>query len=150
MTDIELVELSKQPILAIRTRTSLEDLPKVISASYSKLMAYMDELGEPPTFAPFTAYYNQDLRDLEVEMGFPVAKILPDKDEIHSSFIPAGKAATCMHEGPYSEMKMTYRDLFIWADKNGYEPVGVFYEYYFSKPEVPENAHVTKIVMPLK
>ncbi len=38
-----------------------------------------------------------------------------------------------------------------WTKEQGYEPAGIFYEYYFNSPaEVPETELLTRIVMPLK
>jgi len=53
--EIELVEQKAQPILSIRTRTSIDKLPDVIGSSYHKIAAYMEELGEKPADVPFTA-----------------------------------------------------------------------------------------------
>lgn len=148
---IELSEQEAQPVLSIRTRTALENLPNVIGESYGKIMQYLDELGEQPADAPFTAYYNLDMQDLNVEMGFPVAKLLPEKGEIESGEIPQGKYVSYMYKGAYSQMEQTYNEVFKWIEEKGYEQKGVYYEYYFNSPcEVPESELLTKIVIPLK
>ena len=72
--EINLKELKSQPVLYIKTRTSLNKLPKVIGESYMKIVNYMQSLGEQPTGLPYTAYYNLDMQDMDVEMGFPVSK----------------------------------------------------------------------------
>lgn len=151
MCKIELNQLNAQPVLAIRTKANLEGLPKIIGECYMKIIAYLDELGEQPADCPYTAYYNLDMENLDVEMGFPVAKTLPGKGEIKSEEIPRGKAATCMYKGPYAGMEEPYNAMFKWIEENGYEATGVYYEYYYNSPdEVPESELLTKIVMPLK
>jgi len=42
----------------------------------------LNELGEKPLEAAFAAYYNMDMENLDVEMGFPVAKPLAGRGEI--------------------------------------------------------------------
>ncbi len=149
--DLKCEETNAQPVLSIRTKTSLENLPQTIGESYGKIMEYMAQLGEQPADAPFTAYYNLDMQDLDVEMGFPVSKPFPGKGEIAPGEIPRGKAVTCMYKGPYSQMEEPYNDIFKWISEQDAEPTGVYYEYYYNSPaDVPESELLTKIVIPLK
>jgi effector-binding domain-containing protein len=114
-------------------------------------MAYMSKLGEQPADAPFTAYYNMDMQNLDVEMGFPVTKQYAAKGEVISRAIPAGRYVSCTYKGPYSSMEAPYNEMFKWIADNGYEQAGVYYEYYYNKPgDVPESELLTKIVMPIK
>ena len=66
----------------------MQDLREVLGKSYGSIMAYLMELGEQPVDAPFTAYYNMDMQNLDVEIGFPVGKALPGRGEIQASTIP--------------------------------------------------------------
>lgn len=148
---IELIEQKAQPVLTIRTRTSLAELSKTIGETYGEIMQYLTELREQPADAPYTAYYNLDMNDLDVEMGFPVAKQLPEKGRIKPGEIPQGKCAACLYKGSYSQMEQVYGEIYKWMDQNSYEPRGVYYEYYYNSPnEVPENELLTKIVIPIK
>ncbi|MCG9967301.1 GyrI-like domain-containing protein [Pelotomaculum terephthalicicum JT] len=148
---IELNEQKSQPVLLIRTRTAVENLPKVIGESYGKIMRYLAELGEQPTDAPYTAYYNLDMKDLDVEMGFPVAKSLSEKGDVKSGEIPQGKYVSAMHKGTYSQMEQPYNEMFKWMEEKGYEPKGVYYEFYFNSPnDVPESELLTRIAIPVK
>lgn len=148
---LQLSEQEAQPVLSIRTRTVLEKLPQVIGEAYGEIMQYLTEIGEQPANAPYTAYFNLDMQDLAVEMGFPVAKPLPAKGAIQSGEVPQGKYVSCMYKGPYSQMEEPYNELFKWIEQNGYEPKGVYYEYYYNAPnEVPESELMTKIAIALK
>lgn len=150
MLTIELSEEKVQPVITIRTTTKLELLPQVIGESYMKIMAYLEELGEKPAFAPFTAYHNLDMQNLDVEMGFPVARLLPEKGDIKARELPPGKVVSSMYKGPYSGMEQPYNQMAEWIEANGYTPTGISYEYYFNSPqEVPESELLTKIVMPV-
>lgn len=148
---IELSEQKAQPVLSIRTRTAVENLPQAIGQAYGEIMRYMGELGEQPADIPYTAYYNLDMQDLDVEMGFPVAKPLPARGEIKSGEIPRGKYVSCMYKGAYSQMEEPYNEMFKWIEENDYEQKGVYYEFYYNSPnEVPESELLTKIVIALK
>ena len=104
----EIKEMPAQPALAIRTRTNMQNLPQTIGESFGKVINYLGQMGEQPACAPYVGYYNMDMNDLDVEMGFPVAKELPGKGEITASQLPGGKMGTCLYTGPYTEMPVAY------------------------------------------
>jgi effector-binding domain-containing protein len=146
----ELIERSAQPTLSIRTRTNVEKLPQVFGDAYGKIIQYMGELGETPGGAPYAAYYNMDMQNLDVEIGFPVLSALPGKGEVQAGLIPAGKAATCMHIGPYPEIASAYTDLSTWITAQNLRPSGVAYEFYLNDPEHTPPAELqTLILFPL-
>ncbi len=147
----QLNELKEQPVLSVRTRTPVANLPQEIGKAYGAIAAYLEELGEAPADAPFTAYYNMDMDDLDVAMGFPVSKPLPSRDNIKATVIPEGKQASCMYKGAYTQIGSAYEALSGWVAAQGLEPIGISYEYYFNAPgEVPDDELLTKIVFLLK
>ena len=146
----EVIETAAQPVLSVRTVTSVGNLPQELGKAYNSIIAYLGEQGEQPSDAAFAAYYNMDMEKLEVEMGFPVAKELAGKGEINASQVPAGKKATCMYQGAYQEMGPTYEAMAKWMKDNGHRPTGVVYEFYYNSPmEVSESELLTKIVFVL-
>jgi effector-binding domain-containing protein len=147
------INLEQQPaqmVLYIRKHTSMDKLPTTIGERYMQIMGYLQELGEQPAGVPYTAYHNLDMQDMDVEMGFPVAKQLPPKGDIKAREIAAGSAVSVMYKGPYSAMEATYNEIFKWLAEKGRRAQGVYYEYYFNSPQtVPESELLTKIVIPL-
>ena len=116
---------------------------------YGEIVQYLEELGEQPIGPPFGAYYNMDMEDLDIELGFPVGRELPGRAHIQAGEIPGGQVATCLHIGPYSEMEPAYAALTEWIKDNGYEATGVVYELYLNNPDETPPAQ-TQIVFPLK
>ncbi len=146
----ELVEQPAQPIVSIRTRTPVGDMPQVLGNAFGLLMGYFGQQNEYPAGAPFVAYYNMDMQDLDIAIGFPVVRPLPDVGEVHGGEIPAGKAAVCLHEGSYQLIGAAYEALSAWMAEKGYTPTGLVYEYYLNDPEeTPEDELLTRIVFPL-
>ena len=138
-------------VLSIRTRTSVKDLPQTLREGYGAIAEYLDEVGEKPVGPPFTAYFNMDMDDLDVEIGFPVSREFPGRDDITAGEIPGGKFAACFYTGPYSEIKLAYTALAEWMKDNGYEPTGVAYEMYLDDPgQTPPQELRTQIMFPLK
>jgi effector-binding domain-containing protein len=147
----EIKEMPAQPALAIRTRTSVQNLPQTIGECYGKVMGYLGQMGEQPACAPYVGYYNMDMNDLDVEMGFPVAKALPGKGDIIASQLPGGKMGTCLYTGPYTEMPVAYDALKKLLDEKGLDPTGIVYEVYYNSPaEVRPEELQTLIMFPLK
>jgi effector-binding domain-containing protein len=149
--ECEVKEQPAQTVLSIRARTSVEDLPQALGQAYQAIAQYLRELGEQAVGPPFAAYYNLDMQDLDVEMGFPVSREFSSKDNIEAGEIPGGKVATYLYTGPYSEMEPAYTALSQWMQDNGYEPTGVVYEMYLDDPgQTPPQQWRTQIVFLLK
>ncbi len=147
----ELLEVSPQPTHSIRTTTTLKNLPQELGKAYAAIGQYLDQLGEQPTGASYAAYFSWGGEDFEVEIGFPVSKPLPGRDEINATEIPGGKLARCLYTGPYRKIEPAYNALNEWVKEHGYESTGVAYEFYLNDPgEVPEQDLQTQIVFPLK
>ncbi|MGE5629952.1 MAG: GyrI-like domain-containing protein [Caulobacteraceae bacterium] len=148
---VKLKEREVQPVLSIRKTTSVGKLPQEIGNAYNSIIKYLNELGEQPVEAAFTAYYNMDMEHLDVEMGFPVAKKLEGKGDIKTSELPAGKYAECMYKGPYADMVPVYDAMNKWIEEKGLAASGIAYEFYYNSPaDVPESELLTKVMFPLK
>ena len=147
----EIKDQNAQPTLSIRERTPIDGLPQLLGESYGKIAGYLAELGEQPAGAPFAAYYNMDMQDLDVEIGFSVTKPLDGKGDIQASEVPGGKLAIAMHVGRYGDIAPAYDALTQFVKENGYEPTGVSYEFYLNNPEeTPQKLLQTQILFPLK
>lgn len=139
-----------RPALSIRTRTPVTQLPQALGKIYGTIYQYMLEIGAEPGEAAYAAYYNMDMNDLDVEIGFLVAKSVPGRDEIQSSEIPGGMQVSAMYKGPYSQMEPVYNAMAEWMEMNNYVPTGIAYEFYYNDPsQVPESELLTKIMFPL-
>ena len=140
-----------QPVLSIRIHAAVKDLPNELGRAYGAIAEYLQELGVSPTGAPFCGYYNMDMQNLDLEIGFPVGKQLPGRGEIQSGWIPGGKVATTIFTGPYSAIEPAYNALTAFMQDKGHEATGVAYEFYLNDPgETPAEELQTKILFPLK
>ena len=147
----ELIERPAQPVLSVRTRTPVQNLPALFGKVYGIIGQYLGELREQPGGAPFAAYYNMDMQNLDVEIGFPVARPLPGKGEVIAGEIPAGKYAACLHIGPYDTIESAYNALQAWLKEHSCEVTGVSYEFYLNDPQqVPPQELQTQVLFPVK
>lgn len=147
----ELTEQPAQPVLSVRKRTSVDNLPQELGKAYNEIISYLEAVGEKPSGPAFAAYYNMDMEDLDVEMGFPVSRAIEGRGEIMPGEIPAGKQVSCIYKGPYQDCGPTYEAMGSWITEQGHTATGVAYEFYYNSPmDVPESELVTRIVFPLK
>jgi effector-binding domain-containing protein len=147
----EKIEREAQPVLSIRTKTSIQQLPQLLGESYMKIMQYLGEQGEAPAGAPFVGYFSLDMQNMDVEIGIPVSKKLPEKEDIKASEIPAGNYASSIYTGPYDKIEPAYTVLTEWAEENGYQTSGIAYELYIDDPGVtPPDELRTQILFLLR
>jgi effector-binding domain-containing protein len=148
---IKLMELHDQPTLTMRAINPVEKLPEFFGIAYVGVLAYLQELGEAPAGIPFGVYHNLDMSALDVEAGFPIARVLPGKGEISASIIPGGTYISTTHIGSYDSVQPAYDALAEWAKKNSYEPSGIAYEYYLNDPSAkPDIIPETESRFPVK
>jgi len=147
----EINERPAQPALSIRARVSVQDLARVSGQAFGTVAQYLGTQGEHPAGPPFAAYYNMDMQNLDVELGFPVLHALPGQGEILASEIPGGRQASVVHTGPYSECGPAYAALSQFVKDQGYAATGVAYEFYLNDPtQTPPEQLQTQIVFPLQ
>ncbi len=146
----EFKQQAAQPVLAIRTRTAVQNLKQTMGQSFGAVAQYLGELGQAPAGPPFAAYHNMDMQNLDVELGFPVAKVLPGKGQIQAGQIPAGTVASCLYTGPYEGLAQAYEALSQWMKDKGCEATGVAYEMYLNDPsQTPPQQLQTLIMFPI-
>lgn len=146
MYPCELQERAEQPTLAIRTRSSIQDLPTVLGTAYNAIMSRLVELGEQPAGPPFVAYHNMDMENLDLEIGLPVARPLAAAAPIFAGSIPGGAMATCLYTGPYDGIGAGYDTLTQWVRERGHTPTGVAYEWYLNDPEEVAPAELQTLI----
>lgn len=149
--ECKIAEWTTQPTMSIRTRSSVRSMGKTLSDAFGRIVEYIGELGGHPTGSPYVAYYNEDMDDLDIEIGVPVSKKLPGRGDIESAELPQGQVATCIHTGPYAEIKPAYAALAKWVTEQGYEAQGVTYEIYIDDPsQTAPDELKTQVAFPLK
>ena len=146
-----IVETQEQPTLFVKTVTPVGALPGEIGKAYGAIAGYVAQKGEQLLGPPYVAYFNMDMQNLQVEIGFPVAKPIAGAGDIQAGSIPAGKKATAFYKGAYTGMGPTYEALAKWTAERGYTPTGTAYEFYFNAPQdVPESELLTQIAFLLQ
>ncbi len=146
----ELKNLPAQPTLCIRATTKEEDIPQLFDHAYGAIFAHLASQGQQPASAPYAAYFNMDMQNLQMEIGFPVSQALPGAGEIVSGELPAGAYAVTIHHGPYQKLGDSYQALAEWVKASGYTATGTAYEIYLTDPTTVAPQHIlTELRFPL-
>jgi len=113
---------------------------------------YLNHLGIKPSGVPYVAYLNcaADFSKFDIEVGFPIADIIQEKDGMFMSKTYEGKAVVATHKGSYRSINKTYGKMFKFMDKQGFVFKGYFYDHYLNDPETtPTKELLTMVVVPM-
>jgi effector-binding domain-containing protein len=149
--EMEIVELKERNTVSVRYRTPAAGLAGSMGPIYGEIAAYMGKNGIPFAGPPFAMYYNMDMDDLDVEIGFPVGKAQTGEGRVKAGKLPGGRMATATHLGPYTSIEETYNKLTAFVGQKGLETESYMYEEYLNSPEdtAPEKL-ATNIYFVLK
>jgi len=143
--------MSSHPTACIRSVASVDRLPQVLGEAYGSLISYLTQLNIVPDSAPYVAYFNQDLQNLEIEIGFQIPNTVPEKDDIKCGEIAKGEYLQHLYVGPYDKMESTYDSIMKWMMENNNDPKGTAYEFYLNDPaSTPVNDLKPLIMFPVE
>ena len=148
---MEIKNVQERQTAAVRTSTPVEKLPEVMGICYGEVIEHLGSKGIQPAGPPFAIYYNMDMTNLDVAIGFPVASEVEGNGRVEVGKIPGGKAAVEMHLGPYDKIGDAYERLSAFVKDEGLEIDTCTYEFYLNDPgETPPEQLQTEIYFPVK
>ncbi len=147
----EIKEVPAQKSLSVRTKTNVQQLPNLFGQVYGSIKNHMESNNLECAGSPFAIYYNMDMNDLDVELGFPASGSLAEKENIKSSIVPGGKVLMFTHVGPYNELEKVYGEAMAHIAQNKIETTGIVCESYPNDPAVTAPSElITEIKFYLK
>ncbi|HPE90534.1 MAG TPA: GyrI-like domain-containing protein [Spirochaetia bacterium] len=132
---MRIIECAERDALSVRYRTPAAKLPETMGPVYGEIAAFMGKNGVPFAGPPFAMYYNMDMDDLDVEVGFPVAAPVAGGGRVRPGKLPGGRHATASHKGSYETIAKTYDALTAFCKERGLELEERMYEEYMNSPE---------------
>jgi len=149
--ECERIELETQPTLVVSRRASIERLPEVLGPAWGVVMACAARSGAEPVGAPFAAFHNMDMHDLDVEIGSVFERAVAGAGDVEPGEIPAGTAVQCVHVGPFDQLGAAYAAMRAWMAEHGLEHAGPAFEHYLDDPsDTPIERVRTLIVIPVR
>ncbi len=154
MHEVVARELEEQPTLVVRGVQSVAGIAEFLGGAFHGVAVHAAAKAVSIAGPPFARYRSLDEYNarFEIEAGFPVAQEVDGAGTVEASFLPAGPAATVVHQGPYEAMEPAYAELAAWITDHDGTPDGPAWEIYYSDPaEEPDPAMWrTEIVQPYR
>jgi effector-binding domain-containing protein len=117
----EITHRAEQPYVAIRAHVPMSQLGEV-AHRLGDVFGWLAGHGLAPAGPPFFRYLVIDMeRQLEVEVGVPVATAADADDQVVTGVLPAGRYATVVHIGPPDALEGHTAALLNWAAERGLE-----------------------------
>jgi effector-binding domain-containing protein len=148
---IEMKDRPAQQTVGLRTHSPVQQLPTLIPQTCDGVVQYLSQQGKPISGEAFVGYYNMDMENLDVEIGFTSAEPVPGNSKFTAGTIPGGKSASVLHVGSYAKLYEAHGALHDWMTKNGKESASGYYELYLNDPaNTPEDQLKTEVFTLLK
>jgi effector-binding domain-containing protein len=152
MLDVEQRVLVEQPIVVVRTETTVDGIPTLLGSANGASAGHAQACGCQIVGPPFARYEMLNGPDdgFAIEAGFPIAAPVDGADPVEAAELPGGNAAAAWHIGPYNTMEPTYAAIQAWIEERGGVPNGAAWEIYHSDPATEPNPATwrTEIVQP--
>lgn len=150
ISKINLLEQQEQYVLSVRTTIHFDNYPNIAQQAYKRIMEYAEYNDLLLSSGHFVCYHNTDLENLDIEMGFPVAKPVSGNDDIAGYTIPVQKGVSGIFLGAYEDTNPLMYEIIQWIKEHGYEQQGKVYNYYLNDEDRNANELLTQIVMSIK
>jgi effector-binding domain-containing protein len=111
----EITQRAAQPYAGITSWVTMAELGSVADR-IPEIFGSLGARGIAPAGPPFFRYHVIDMeRQLQVEVGVPVASAVEDSGDVHAGTLPAGRFAVMMHTGAPESLYGATTELLDWA-----------------------------------
>jgi effector-binding domain-containing protein len=111
----------EQPYMGIRTQVPIRRMKKIIPKSLTELFDWLGKRDVDPAGPPFIRFHVIDMeKDMDIEVGVPVASLLESDGDIQPGVLPAGEYASLIYTGVKNGIKGNIA-LLEWAKAQGIE-----------------------------
>jgi effector-binding domain-containing protein len=119
-TEPKLEHRDEQPYAAIRISTPIQQLGEVAPPVNGEVLDFLQSQGISPNGPPFWRYVVVDMeRELELEVGSPVAAPIAGNERVVGGVFPAGNYVIMHHTGHPAELQAATGELLAWGEAHG-------------------------------
>ena len=118
LSEAQVIERSAQPYVAIKSQVTMQTLGAVLPGLHPHVFAWLGQRGIAPAGAPFWKYNVIDMdRNLEAEVGVPVAAAVSGDDQVLAGVLAPGRYATLRYTGHPDGLLGATASLLKWAEE---------------------------------
>ena len=111
---------AERPYAAVHERLAPRELARRPVGLWGEVESWLRAHGAAIAGPPFLRFLVIDMsRCLEIEAGFPIDRALEPDARVASGVVPAGRYASIVHEGPFSDLIPAHAALQRWGEARG-------------------------------
>lgn len=149
--DFEVISAKFQLAITIRDQVKVADIPRITERNLRDLQSYIQRNGVKVSGPPFTFYHGWSSKGVDLENGYPVEGEVEARGRVRAFNLPAVRAVTAVHIGPYEGLREVYSRMEQWMKDHDITPAMSFWEVHLSDPLSTEpEKRATQIVWPIK
>lgn len=145
-------DVPDQLVVFVRGRTTREELPAFLGASFDRIVGELTHHGSAPNGETLVIYHEVGPDGIDCEVCVPVAPDAVVSGDLWRRIVPAATVAETLHIGSYDGLARAYDAVAIWIRDHGLTGAGPARERYLEGPgeEVPEADYRTRIEFPVE
>ena len=124
---IDLIETNPIRTAVIRSRVRPQELAKFVPAACGEVWSFIRSAGLSRPGRHLALYLDDQGT---VEVGAEVSEPFVGNDRVHCSELPAGRAVTTVHLGPYGLLSKAHEALHEWCARHGHQRSNISWEIY--------------------
>jgi effector-binding domain-containing protein len=123
LSEPKIITRGAQPYAAIKLRVEQAKIGEKAPPLNGVVMDWLKAHGLAPTAAPFFNYTAMHGDMMDMEVGWPIAELVPGDDKVTTGTLPEGKYATVRYTGHYSGLQGAHEALHQWLKTQDIPPM---------------------------
>ncbi len=132
--DPEIIQRPAIHTAAVRDTVALANIPAFYDRAYPLISRTLAAAGVSPSAAPMGITHGEPGELLDLSAAIPVADPFAATGEVIGETLPAGRTATLLVTGDYSQLADAYGYLYRWIGERSLTPSGLAWEQYLTEP----------------
>lgn len=164
---LEIVSLPAQTWLSISYRSSEDRILEQVASAVALVYSLASELGVVMHGMPMTQFGDRHGPQFAAETGFPILELLDltmyplakltgrcsiaGFGPLHQTVLPATRAISTLHRGPYTSLAVAHRTMRSWGRDNEFQFCGGPREVYLTDPIMANDSRSleTRLYQPI-
>jgi effector-binding domain-containing protein len=148
--DATIETLEATPVMGITEHVRMAEIGLRIGEMMPEIMAVAGPSMAGPVLARYSCF-DAETGESDMQLAVPVSAPMEAQGRVAPSELPAGRAVTTWHVGPYDSLVETWGALTAWMAAEGHVSRGDPWEEYHSDCAVTPPAELrTRIVWPIE
>ena len=133
-TEPELVDEEPATTAVVRAVVPVAGLTGFFDSSFRELVTTTTEQGVALLGPAFALYRGPFAETVDLEVGFPVDRVVRAQGNVLASELPGGRLARMTHAGAFDGLGEAWARLADWARAQGHAPGAQRWESYVTQP----------------